>query len=340
MSTFDAPAFDDHERVVFGHDAETGLKAIIAIHNMTRGPCVGGLRMWNYDTEDQALEDVLRLSRGMTYKSALADLPHGGGKSVIIGNSRTQKTPELLRAMGRMVESLRGDYIIAEDVGVSFEDVLIVGETTSHTTHQTLGAGNPSPDTATGVHNGIQATANFKFKRNSGAAELTVAVQGLGHVGFEVAEKLHADGAKLIVTDINKEALARAADELGASVVEPGDIYGVDADIFAPCALGAVVNVDTVGQMKFKAIAGSANNQLADDSMDRILMDLGILYAPDYVINAGGIISVAHANDRALAEQKISRIGNTLTEIFEASDSHGEPTGDIANRLAMERLAA
>ena len=295
MSLFTHPEFDGHEQVVFCHDAESGLKAIIALHNLNRGPALGGCRMWNYASEDEALTDALRLARGMTYKSALAGLPYGGGKAVIIGDSRTMKSPALFQAMGRFVETLGGRYIIAEDVGIGVADVQIMARETRHVAGTPEGgAGDPSPATAYGVYMGIKAAVKHKLGSDS-LSGVTVAVQGLGHVGQSLCRYLSGDGAKLTVTDINQAAVAAMAGELGARAVEPDAIYGTAAEVYAPCALGATVNDGTIKVLRMPIIAGSANNQLAAPRHGLELLKRGILYAPDYVINAGGVINLSRA---------------------------------------------
>ncbi|MFQ5971789.1 MAG: Glu/Leu/Phe/Val dehydrogenase dimerization domain-containing protein [Alphaproteobacteria bacterium] len=340
MSVFSAPSFDSHEHVVFGHDPETGLKAIIAVHNTNLGPGVGGCRMWPYDSDAAALEDVLRLSRGMTYKSALANLPFGGGKSVIIGDSRRDKTPELLRAMGRLVGSLGGRYVLAEDVGTTVEDMDVIAEETEFVACTSDGSGNPSPYTALGVYRGICAAVSHRMRRNAGLEGMTVALQGLGQVGHALARYLHEDGARLKVADISTEAVERAADEMGATPVAPDEIYGAEADVFAPCALGAIINDNTIGRLKAGIVAGSANNQLAENRHGAELARRGILYAPDYVINAGGIIEVAldKHKDPELITQHVTGIQETLTDIFRRADKEHLPTNVVADRLAEKRF--
>lgn len=308
MPVFYARDFDNHENVVFCSDEKTGLKAIIAIHNTNRGPALGGCRMWNYADEKEAVTDALRLSRGMTYKAALANLNLGGGKAVIIGNSKTDKTPELFRAFGRFVERLGGDYITAEDVGTSVQDMGYINESTSHVVgldaSKPGGSGDPSPLTALGVFQSIKAAVAYKLKENS-LKGLTVAVQGLGHVGHNLCRLLAEAGAKLIITDIDEDTLKTYATQYGAQAVSPGEIYGIQADIFAPCALGAVVNDHTLTQFKCSIITGAANNQLERKEHGEILSRMGILYAPDYVVNAGGSsVSLMKAPTLALRRSK------------------------------------
>ncbi len=341
MSLFTHPEFDGHEQVVFCHDAESGLKAIIALHNLNRGPALGGCRMWPYQSDDEALTDVLRLSRGMTYKSALAGLPYGGGKTVIIGDSKTMKSPALFQAMGRFVETLGGRYIIAEDVGIGVADVQIMARETRHVAGTPEGgAGDPSPATDYGVYMGIKAAVKHKLGSDS-LSGVTVAVQGLGHVGQSLCRYLSGDGAKLIVTDINQAAVAAMAGELGAQAVEPDAIYGAAAEVYAPCALGATVNDGTIKVLRMPIIAGSANNQLAAPRHGLELQKRGILYAPDYVINAGGVINISHEGpdyDQAGAFAHVALINDTLLEIFQRAEAAGQPTSEAADRLAEERF--
>ena len=342
MSVFSSSDFDNHEQVVFCHDAASGLKAIIAIHNTNRGPALGGCRMWSYASEAEAVTDVLRLSRGMTYKSALAKLPYGGGKSVIIGDPRLDKSPALFRAMGRAVQRLAGRYIVAEDVGISVPDVEIMQQETRHVAGTTAGgAGDPSPATAYGVYMGLRAAVKHKLGRNE-LDGLTVAVQGLGHVGYYLCKHLAEAGARLVVTDINETAIQTAVAEFDAERVAPDEIYAVDCDVFAPCALGAVINDDTLEFLKAKVIAGSANNQLHEPRHGEILKQRGVLYAPDYVINAGGVIDISHEGrdyDKGKAFAHVAEIHDTLLEIFRRAESEGVPTGEAADRIAEERFS-
>ncbi len=344
MPVFASPSFDNHEKVLFASDAETGLKTIIAVHNTNRGPGVGGCRMWPYESDAAALEDALRLSRGMTYKSALANLPMGGGKSVMIGDPRTEKTPELLRAMGRIVDSLGGRYVVAEDVGTTVQDMDVINETTQHVACTSEGSGNPSPYTASGVFHGIRAAVAFAMRRNADLEGVAVAIQGLGQVGYSLAEFLHEQGAKLIVSDIHQDPIDRAAAEFGATPIAADDIYGAEADVFAPCALGAIINDHTLPQIKAKIVAGSANNQLAEDRHGAALAARGILYAPDYVINAGGIIEVAYGAKAGRDEDKLVKhvegIYGTLTDIFGRAATENQPTNVVADRMAEERFQA
>jgi len=338
----DLNQFKEHEQVVYLHDKVTGLKAFIAVHDTTLGPAAGGCRMWHYDSEVEALNDVLRLSRGMSYKNAVAGLKLGGGKAVIIGNSKTDKSEALFRAFGRMLNGLGGTYISAEDVGISVEDMEIVAEETKYVAGLSKGdnaGGDPSPFTATGVFLGIKAAVKYKFGQDS-LEGLTIAVQGVGHVGYYLCRHLYEAGAKLLVSDINQEALSRVGKEFGADIVDVDKILSADVDILSPCALGAVVNDDTIDMIKAKIIAGAANNQLARDDHGQALMDRGILYAPDYVINAGGIINVAAetrgAYDIDWVNAKVEKIYDNLMIIFERSVGENRPTNRIADEMANE----
>lgn len=347
MAVFSLSDFADHEQVVFCSDDKSGLKAIIAVHNSNLGPALGGCRMWPYANEEEAVRDVLRLSRGMTYKSAMANLKLGGGKSVIIGNPRTQKTPELLAAFARALENLNGRYIAAEDSGTSVADMKYMTQFTQHVagihdkpTEDGTRSGDPSPATAFGTFIGVKAAVREKLGRDS-LEGLKIAVQGVGNVGFDLAQQLHAAGAKLWVTDIHKDSLARAEAELGATVVAPEEIFGLDVDVFAPCALGAVLNDQTIPQLKARIVAGASNNQLAEPRHGVELMKRGILYAPDYVINAGGIIDVYHERigfDRAALIAHVEGIYDNLLEIFERARKEERPTGEVADAIAEERF--
>ncbi|MCB5226837.1 amino acid dehydrogenase [Alishewanella sp. 16-MA] len=343
VAVFNHPEFDQHEQVVFCSDQESGLKAIIAVHSTRLGPAVGGCRMWDYVSDEDALVDVLRLSRGMTYKNAMAGLPLGGGKSVIIGNAKTIKSEALFRAFGRMVHRLNGSYYSAEDVNITTHDIMQVNQETPFVAGLEGKSGNPAPFTALGTYQGIKAAAMHQF----GSADLNgkvVAVQGLGSVGFYLCEYLHAEGAKLIVTDINEDAITRAVNQFGATAVGLNDIYAVDADIYAPCALGATLNDDTLPQLKVKIIAGCANNQLKRAEHGQKLRQMGILYAPDYVINAGGIINVAfemrpQGYSSSESTAKVKQIYDTLLTIFERADAENLPTSTVADLMAQEIIA-
>ncbi len=349
MAVFGSRGFDDHEQVAFFSDPDSGLRAIIAIHNTNRGPALGGCRMWPYTSEDEAIRDVLRLSRGMTYKSAVSNLDLGGGKAVIIGNARTDKTPELLRAMGRAVDCLGGRYIVAEDVGTSVDDIRIIGEQTAHvagvldkrTRAGGMRSGDPSPATAHGTFFGLRAAVKYKLGRDD-LEGLRVAIQGVGNVGFRLARQLHEAGGRLWVSDIYEDQVKRAVDELGATAVGADDIFSQDVDVFAPCALGAAINDATLPHLRAKIVAGAANNQLSEDRHGKELMARGILYAPDYVINAGGIIDISYERggsyDRDAAVAHMEGIYDTLLEIFERSAAEGLPTNLVADYVAEERF--
>ncbi|WP_169568583.1 Leu/Phe/Val dehydrogenase [Sneathiella limimaris] len=341
MTIFSNPEFDNHETVLFFKDPKTGLKAIIAIHDTTLGPALGGTRMWNYGSEEEALTDVLRLSRGMTYKSSLTGLNLGGGKSVIIGDAKTQKSPELFRAFGEAVGRLNGNYIAAEDVGTSVEDLEYARQSTSYIAGISEGgAGDPSPATSWGVFNGLKAAAKYGLNATD-LKGVRVAVQGLGHVGYGLCKHLREAGAELIVTDIYDQMVQKAVAEFDAKAVKPEEIIQQDVDIFAPCALGAVLNDETIPELKAKIIAGAANNQLAEDRHGQILRDKGILYAPDYVINAGGIILISHEGptfNRDKAMKQVAEIHDTLLNIFTRADRENRPTHEIAYQMARERI--
>lgn len=333
----------DYEQLVFCQDKQSGLKAIIAIHDTTLGPALGGTRMWTYESEEAAIEDALRLARGMTYKNAAAGLNLGGGKTVIIGDPRKDKNEEMFRAFGRYIQGLNGRYITAEDVGTTVEDMDIIHDETDFVTgiSPAFGSsGNPSPVTAYGVYKGMKAAAKAAFGTDSLEGK-TVAVQGVGNVAYNLCRHLHEEGAKLIVTDINKEAVERAVAEFGARAVDPDDIYSQECDIYAPCALGATINDDTIPQLKAKVIAGAANNQLKETRHGDQIHDMGIVYAPDYVINAGGVINVAdelygYNSERAL--KKVEGIYGNIERVLEISNRDRIPTYLAADRLAEERI--
>ncbi len=345
MSIFSHPEYHAHEDVAFHHDVATGLKAIIAVHSTALGPGLGGCRMWPYASDAEALTDVLRLSRGMTYKAALAGLPQGGGKSVIIGDPRRQKTPELMRAMGRFVNRLGGAYIAAEDSGTSVADVHTMAEVTPHVggladakANAEGRTGDPSPATAYGTFVGLQAAVKHRLGRDD-LKGLKVAIQGLGNVGYRLAKYLHEAGAVLWVTDIHYPAVDRCVQEFGATAVSMERIFGLDVDVFAPCALGAILNDITLPELKAKVVAGAANNQLAQPRHGVALMQRGILYAPDYAINAGGIIEIfheTHGYQEATVKAHLDRIGDTLTAIFQRAEAQGLPTGAVADAMAEE----
>ncbi|HSA82527.1 MAG TPA: Glu/Leu/Phe/Val dehydrogenase dimerization domain-containing protein [Geminicoccaceae bacterium] len=343
MDVFASPAFDDHEQVVFFFDRGSGLKAIVALHDTTLGPAIGGCRMWPYASEADALTDVLRLAKGMTYKAAMTSLPFGGGKTVIIGDPRTGKSEALFRALGRAIDSLGGRYYTGEDVGTSPVDMDWASAETPYVLGRSSGSsGDPSPVTARGVWLGIRAAVRHKLGRDD-LAGTRVAVQGLGHVGYHVARLLAQDGASLIVADLDPTRAERAAEEFGARLVRGDEILSVEAEVLSPCALGGVINDNTVPRLSCAIVAGAANNQLLEDHHGAALHARGILYAPDYVINAGGLINIAeelrpqgYQRERALA--KVQAIAQTLTEVFERAERERAPTNQIADRIAEERL--
>ncbi|MFS8641271.1 MAG: leucine dehydrogenase [Symbiobacteriaceae bacterium] len=332
-----------HEQVVFCHDRDSGLKAIIAIHDTTLGPALGGCRMWPYPSEEEAIVDALRLARGMTYKNAAMGLNFGGGKSVIIGNPRTDKSEVLFRAFGQFVESLGGRYITAEDVGTTAEDMAFIAMETSHVVGLPGRSGDPSPATAFGVFCGIKACL-AEVHGDETLQGRRVAIQGLGHVGHHLARLLREAGAELVVTDIDPERAGRAAREFGAEVVPPEAVYDVECDVFAPCALGAILNDDTIPRLRCRIVAGSANNQLAEPRHAAELERRGILYAPDYVINGGGVINVAEERapggyDRERAFAKVATIYDKVRAVLHIARKEGITTAEAADRLAERRLA-
>lgn len=335
----------EHEQVVFCHDKETGLKAIIAIHNTVLGPGVGGTRMWNYATEEEALKDALRLSRGMTFKSAIAGLNMGGGKAVIIGDAKKIKSEVLMRRFGKFVHGLGGRYWTAEDVNMSTRDMEYIRMETPYVTgvpESMGGGGDPSPVTAFGVFMGMKATARKVFGSDSLKGK-RVAVQGAGHVATYLMERLSKEGAKIFVCDLHDEKLKYAVDNFGATVVPVEDIYGLDVDIYSPCALGATINDQTIGQFKCAMIAGGANNQLADEMRHgRALIDKGILYAPDFLINGGGITNVYYEHignyNRDVVYQQTERIYETTLKVFEVAEKKGITPQESAMELAIKRI--
>ncbi|MCM3611222.1 branched-chain amino acid dehydrogenase [Planococcus sp. MERTA32b] len=343
MEIFKKMEEHDYEQLVFCQDKNSGLKAIICIHDTTLGPALGGTRMWNYETEEEAIEDAIRLGRGMTYKNAAAGLNLGGGKTVIIGDPLKDKNEEMFRAFGRFIQGLNGRYITAEDVGTTVADMDLIHEETDFVTgiSPAFGSsGNPSPVTAYGCYIGMKAAALEAFGDDSLEGK-TVTVQGVGNVAYTLCEYLHKEGANLIVTDINKDAVQRAVDNFGATAVEPNDIYSQEADIFAPCAMGAIINDDTIPQLKVKVIAGSANNQLKEERHGDELEARGIVYAPDFVINSGGVINVAdelygYNNERAM--KRVETIYDSISRIFEISKRDGIPSYQAADRMAEERI--
>ncbi len=342
MGIFEQMEKYGHEQLVFCYDKASGLKAIIGIHNTTLGPALGGSRMWNYASEEDAITDVLRLSRGMSYKNSAMGLNIGGGKAVLWGNAKTDKSEEYFRAFGKFVQSLGGRYITAEDVNTSVEDMNYVLMETEHCVGRADVSGDPSPVTAFGVYRGMKAAAKVAFGTESLKGKV-VAVQGLGKVGYHLCEHLHDEGAKLIVTDINEENVARVVKEFGATAVGPNEIYGVQCDIYAPCALGATVNDETIPQFRCKVIAGAANNQLKEPRHGDVLKEKGILYTPDFVINGGGVMNVAeefnpsgYNRDRAYA--RVSTIFDKLMRVFKIAEEQNISTARAADIMSEERI--
>jgi leucine dehydrogenase len=346
MMLFDHPEFDDHEHVVFARDVGAGLRAIIAVHSTRAGPACGGVRFWHYPGEAAALADALRLSRAMSYKNVMAGLPLGGGKSVIMADAARTKTPELLHAFGRALHRLGGTYVAAEDVGITTDDIARIREATPHVAGTPAGesaSGDPSPFTARGVLLGMEAAARFRFGARS-LDGLTIGVQGLGAVGMKLAELLSAAGARLVVADLDPRRVETARARLRAESCPPDALPAQPMEIFAPCALGGVLTPAVIAAMEAKVVAGSANNQLASAAAGRLLQRRGILYAPDYVINAGGVINVASEvggrYDPAAVEAAIANIPRTLELVFARAAETDRPTSEVADEMARARLAA
>jgi leucine dehydrogenase len=340
MSVFGHRDFDGHEGVVFGHDAATGLKAIVALHSTALGPAFGGCRMYPYADESQALTDVLRLSRGMTYKAAICGLPYGGGKSVIIADPKRDKTPALLHAMGRLIESLNGRYITADDVGTTLADLAVMREVTKHTAGATQAAQEPLAVTAYGVLMAIEATVRHYYRQGD-LKGLRFAVQGLGNVGFPLCGLLRERGAELVVTDVDPGRTAKAEAELGAEVVAPEAIYEQQADVLAPCALGAILNDRTIPRLAVRVVVGGANNQLAEPRHDAMLADRGIAFVPDYLANAGGVIdfhqeSIDDSPEAVL--RSVERIRGITAEVLTRSAASGETPLQVADLIVRERI--
>ena len=334
-----------HTHVLFGADERTGLRTIIAVHSTALGPALGGTRFYPYESVDDALTDALRLSRGMTFKNAAAGLDLGGGKAVIIGDPRTDKTPDLLRAYGRIVENLDGLYITAEDVGTSTDDVAIIRETTRHALGLSIdrgGSGDPSPFTALGVFSSMSAAAKHAW----GSEELhgrTVSVQGVGKVGYHLVSYLVEAGCEVVVTDVFQPSIERVVEDFGVKAVPPEEIYDVDADIYAPCALGATLNPDTIPRLQCRVVCGSANNQLATDADAGRLVERGILYAPDFVVNAGGVINVSQERrgyDRETSAQKVRELKEATDRILSVASERGITPHRAAVQLAESRIKA
>jgi len=347
MGVFDHAEFDNHESLHYFHDEKTGLKAIVAVHSTALGAAAGGTRRWVYANEADALTDVLRLSRGMTYKNAVAELKFGGGKAVILASDKAPKSPELFRTFGRFVDSLGGKYITAEDVGCSVEDMHYVHEETEFVSGLPKSGedagGDPSPWTALGCFQGIEAAVEARLGKDS-VDGLKVAVQGVGHVGYHLCRLLHEAGAELFIADVNGESLRKVTAEMPATVVAPKEILYADVDVLAPCALGNILTSVTIPRIKAKVIAGGANNQLSTLQDGVRLAERDILYAPDYVINAGGIINVAAeyygggSDDDVRTD--VGRIKDRLSKIFREAKETGRPTNELADELARKLVAA
>ncbi|MDH4054116.1 MAG: amino acid dehydrogenase [Gammaproteobacteria bacterium] len=347
MSVFSHAEFDDHESLHFINDASTGLRAIIAIHSTVLGPAAGGCRRWSYLSDAEAVTDALRLSRGMTYKNAVAELPFGGGKAVILSSNTAPKSPQLLAAFGRAVDSLGGKYVTAEDVGMSVDDMRQVQQHTKFVSglpqSGANAGGDPSPWTALGVYLGIAAAVKSRLEKDS-LKDLKIAIQGVGHVGAHLCQLLHDAGAKLLVADVNRDNLNAVKTAIPVEVVAPANILYADVDVLAPCALGNVLTSATIPKIKAKVIAGAANNQLSTLADGARLAARKILYAPDYVINAGGIISVSHEYYGASSEDQVradvEKIPHRLQSIFAESSESGRPTNELADEYARRLIAA
>lgn len=350
MTLFDSASFENHEGVHAFSDERSGLRAIIAIHSTARGPAAGGCRMWAYPDAELAQDDALRLSRAMSYKNAMAGLELGGGKAVIIGDSRTQKTPALFEAFGAAVERLGGRYWTAEDVGITPVDLVHARQRTRYVAGlegHPAASGDPSPVTAEGVFRGIRLCVRGALDRDLDG--VTVAIQGVGHVGAHLADKLHAAGARLVIADVDEQAARAVAARTGARIVAPGAIFATEAEVFAPCAMGGAINADTLPQLVARIIAGAANNQLANRTIGEAVFERGLLYAPDYVLNGGGIINVAgeiralergEAFDPSWVEAKLARLNDTLGEVLDRSVQERRPANEIADEIARARIAA
>lgn len=342
MSVFEALG-DEYEEVVFFHDQPSGLRAIVAIHSTVLGPALGGARFYPYPSEEDALHDVLRLAQGMTYKAAAAGLDLGGGKAVIIGDPKRIKTEELMRAYGRFLDTLGGRYITAEDIGTSRDDMDLIRRETQYVTGvspELGGSGDPSPVTAYGVYLGMQAAAEEAWAEHSLKGR-TVAVQGVGKVGYHLVKHLVEEGATVIAGDVDVDAVARVVSDFGVDTADPDKIHAIECDVFAPCALGGVIRDDTIPELKCKVVAGAANNQLERPEHGEALAELGIVYAPDYVINAGGLINVAdelmgYNPERAMA--RVQSVYRTLREIFEIARDRHVSTAGAADTFAGERI--
>jgi leucine dehydrogenase len=342
MKIFDTIASMGHEQLMLCQDAASGYRGIIAVHSTVLGPALGGTRFWSYATDEEAIVDALRLARGMTYKNAVAGLNLGGGKSVIIGDNKTTDREMIFRAHGRFVESLGGRYITAEDVGTSTADMDYVHMETDYVSGLAGRSGDPSPVTAHGVFRAIQAAAKEQWG-NDDLSSRTIAIQGCGHVGYYLAKELHEAGAKLIVTDIDADRVKRVSNEFGARAVTADEIYSAQADVFAPCALGAIINDKTIPRLQVEIVAGAANNQLLEERHGDALEQRKILYAPDYVANAGGVINVYSELagwTSARAFRKADEIYDTILKVFSIAKAEGIPTYLAADRLAEQRIQA
>lgn len=335
---------EGYEHVIEARDPSVGLHAIIAVHNTTMGPSLGGTRMYPYQSTEEALTDALRLSKGMTYKSAVAEIGLGGGKSVIIGDPRKDKTPELLTSFAHAINSLNGTYICAEDMGTTLEDMATIRKTTRWVSAlpDSKSSGDPSRFTAWGCYRGIKAVSQSLWNTRK-LRDRTIAIQGLGSVGAKLAEALFWEGARLILSDVDPEVAEAVAKPLGAQIAAPDEILHVACDILAPCAIGGILNDETIPRLQCTAVAGGANNQLLEERHGRVLMDRGILYAPDFVINAGGIINVAcelepEGYDPRLAREKVATIYQTLISVFEVAERRNISTSQAANDLARHKL--
>jgi len=329
-----------HEKVLLASEPSCGYRGIIAVHSTVLGPAVGGTRFWKYASDDDALADALRLSRGMTYKTALAGLPLGGGKSIIIRQDGSDNREALLRAHGRFVDFLKGSYITAEDVGTSPSDMEIVRSETQYVAGLLGRSGDPSPFTARGVFRAIQAAASYLWSSNN-LSGVSVAIQGCGHVGYSLAKLLHEAGAKLFASDVNTESVSRVADEFGATRLEPDEVLRVRADVLAPCALGGVINDQTIPELKVRIVAGAANNQLLEERHGEMLQDRDILYVPDYLANVGGVLNGCTELlgwEAAEATNRIDKIYDTTRKILESAKVQGITTNKAADRLAEDRL--
>lgn len=341
MKIIQLPALTGYENLHYCEDTQSGLRALISVHSTKHGPAAGGCRFWNYASLDEAITDVQRLSRGMTYKNRSANLPLGGGKAVIIG---TKKTPEMMRAFGRFVDSLDGIYFTAEDVGISPNDMKIVSEETSYVAGLENGdfaSGDPSPVTARGVYLCLKRAVEYKLSQPE-LKGVRIAIQGLGHVGGHLAQMLHADGAKLFVTDLNKEVIAEAVDQFSATPVALDDIYDVAADVFCPCAMGACLNHDTVNRLKVSVVVGAANNQLAKFEIGDLVKARNIFYAPDYVVNAGGIINVSmeiqKIKDPEYLEKRLLELPKTLDMIIAIANTQNIGMHAAADQFVEAQL--